>query len=284
MDSTAFNVIQALAESNNEWNGCLFFPIDDDSTSYIDLCTQLAPPNKYLEQLLKRQGYPCSSRFRFPASYKGVHSKDKLVRDICRAAVKCGYELVVRSSDIVQGEMRVRLCCRQGRFYSTQHHHQFKEGKTSAEGVDYQVQKENYGHKKKQRAKVYKSTTIRPIEKELVCPFRVTIQTHDDWWYLKCHRPTSNAHSCACHKHHPRLPPSYITPLSSRMNEEELKLVQSFYHAHVSPQDGCNVLSQHSDINWQPSQFRHLHYKQMAKDLNADASSAEKLVDFMNKR
>jgi hypothetical protein len=189
------------------------------------------------------------------------------------SAIKCGHQLIVRSSRrVVAGEREfsVKLVCGHGTTYASR---------------DLPTP---------ELRGCYKATSQKPMDKKDLCPSSITffLQNSDaphfpDRWFLStcC---TSTKSDCSSHKNHFEFDPSHMHIPIGLMTEEEKRLAKDCGQLHFTPTSSSALVSlrQKSGLNWKPSQVDYISRqdKEEIQGLSCCASTADNITAKFQKR
>jgi hypothetical protein len=210
----------------------------------------------------------------FPERFKGIESRMSLQVELKMAAIKCGHQLIVRTSKHVgtggEREFSLQMVCGHGTTYDS------RDRPTP-----------------KLRGR-YQATSLKPMDKKDLCPFSITVflQKSDaahfpDRWFLStCSKSTKS--DCSSHKNHFEFDPSYMHIPIGLMTEEEKRLAKDCGQLHFTPTSSSALLSlrQKSGLNWKPSQVDYISRqdKEEIQGLSCCASTADNITAKFQKR
>jgi hypothetical protein len=276
-----------LAKNAKDWKCKLLFNQTADfveargveGLDTVDLCDFL--PNISLRNRKTNKDYPPGTNYMFPERFKGMASKELLMVELKLAGIRCGYSLVIRTSKMLAPdcesprEFQCTLNCLHGTIY--------KKNKSR--------QQPSIASEKTTDKKEYKTTTKRPTDKQLLCPFQIKVFLQKELatqypgrWFLSGEQSSKCCHHC----NHFVLDPAHLHVPTQLMTEEEKKLAQDCSQLYFTPSSSANLLTlrDKTGLSWKPRQLDYLSRKERHEvhGLSKDASSAEKLIESFKKR
>jgi hypothetical protein len=152
--ASLFNQVQDIVAAAKKWTCQILFEEANFSTSKNDgndstIVDLVALQDAKLPPII---GYPPRTRYMFPERFIGIESRKALIVEIKIAAIKCGFNLVVRNSKPGRSNdiaLVVRLACERMMVY--------KEPKSNSVKTNY------------------KTSTKRSADKESCCHFSISI-------------------------------------------------------------------------------------------------------------
>ena len=211
------------------------------------------------------KSYPSFCVYRFPDRYTGSYdtTHKKLVEDIKRAAISCGYTLFQsKARKIKQGQSVTMGCCQYRKYYPPPDRYvkDFKPGSLFADGLRRKTIRrcdriESRGQVGKTMPR--KTHTTKPTDLSEICPFHINLfwSNHDSHWYL-----TKNA-SGRCHEHHPIFTPELIKINRKQMDESTKKLSTDCLEVHTKPSQVSKIIHQRTGQLFSSRQVKLLRKK-----------------------
>jgi hypothetical protein len=258
----------------------------------VDLCEFL--PFISVKDRKEKKDYPPGTNYMFPERFNGLAGKLLLMVELKLAAIQCGYSLAVRNSRVETNAKSDRafyccLTCLHGKMYCPLSHQKATVA-SDKDGVSKSSKTNTKTTNSKTKAK-YRTSTKRPTDKQLLCPFKIKLFLQKDsaerWpgrWFLCGETPTKCCHHCFHFKHKP----GHMHVPIQLMTAAEKKLAEDCSQLHFTASSSANLLSirAKTGLNWKEKQLDYLSRQERdaVTGLSKDASTAEKLIESFNQR
>jgi len=134
-------------------------------------------------------------------------------------------------------------------------------------------------------------STKKPTDKSKECPFRfvVFLSSKDDCWYVASPSKQQKLMSdCTArtHLHHNCVDPKFLCPRTEHRDKEHDEFIMDCKNLGLSSTTTALLLSRKTGDTWLPKNVQNISAKlqMLLGGLTPDASSAEKLIEFFEKR
>ena len=248
-----YSRLEQIVSGMKGWTSPLEFnlsPHPDDETNYIDLRT-----------ILKG-----NERFELPSHFNGIEFKKHLITALKISAMKSGFSLIHRSSKSTK-----QMDKDTSAYLTLQCQH----------GVTY------YG-KEKSYKQVFKTKWSRKCD--VKCQFRLNLSLHKHSNIWSIHNTKGKNKSTAdYHVGHFKMDASHIHTNLNLLPKDEILLAKQCSQLNMTSSNMASLVNIRDVLGIENNWTRHqIYYKnklsQQVKQLNADASSAEKLIAAFEKR
>ena len=245
-----------------------------------------------------QKGYlhPDSSFLFNPNKFVGVESKNDLVLYLIACARSSGFELMLcrktsRSNATKRKKYTLVLKCRHNQLTA-----QTNGNMNDSENENNEMIEGNgTPMKKKRKAK----TTFSANSRQELCPFKLKVicNTEDNLWYLLFRdldqEEIDLGWNHCCHMHHLKLNPQHIPLSMKELKNSFMPLINSCVSAGLDTPQIASMCSQAnsketvskgitaSQIEYMRGTYKNIGSKILG--LKGDMSSAEKVIDMMNK-
>ena len=251
--ASKYNRLEEIVTDMRGWTCPLEFnlsPTADEEPEYIDLCTILKGKQQY----------------QLPNHFLGIQSKKNLITQLKISAMKCGFALVHRSSKSVK-----QLDKDMSAYLTLQCQH----------GLIYYGKEKNYDQ-------VFKTKLSRKCD--IKCQFRinVSLHKHTNRWSIH-YTKGKNKLTADYHSGHFKMDASYIHTNINLLPKAEIALAKQCSQLNMTSSNMASLVNIRNVLGVENHWTRHqLYYQnrlsQQLKQLNCNASSAEKLIDTFEKR